>query len=159
MIRAATPDDLEQILELVRELADYEKEPQAAVGTVASYTAAMFPASGNPTVWAHVAELEGEIVGMAIWFLTFSTWTGTNGIWLEDLYVRPQHRGAGLASQLMATLAALCGERGYERMEWTVLDWNTPAKEVYRHLGAKPMQEWRTQRLTGSALVALGGRG
>lgn len=158
MIRPATPDDLEQILQLVRELADYEKEPDAAVGTVASYTAAMFPETGSPTVWGHVAEADGQVVGMAIWFLTFSTWTGTNGIWLEDLYVSPQHRGQGLATQLMAQLAAVCTQRGYARMEWTVLDWNTSAQEVYRHLGAEPMAEWTTQRLTGEALAALGGR-
>ncbi|WP_311198100.1 GNAT family N-acetyltransferase [Ornithinimicrobium sp. INDO-MA30-4] len=97
-------------------------------------------------------------MGIAIWFLTFSTWTGKNGVWLEDLYVSPKHRGQGLATKLMAQLAAICVERGYPRMEWTVLDWNTSAQEVYRHLGANAMDDWTTQRLTGDSLTALGSR-
>lgn len=158
MIRPATADDLEQILQLVRELAEFEEEPDAAVGTLESYTAAMFPPTGSPTVWGHVAEVDGQVVGIAIWFLTFSTWTGKNGVWLEDLYVSPKHRGQGLATKLMAQLAAICVERGYPRMEWTVLDWNTSAQEVYRHLGANAMDDWTTQRLTGDSLTALGSR-
>lgn len=157
MIRPATPEDLPAILSLVRELAAYEREPDAATGTLDSYTASLFPAQGAPTAWAHVAEVAGEVVGMAVWFLTFSTWTGRNGIWLEDLYVRPDHRGTGLGRDLMAELARICLERGYPRMEWTVLDWNTPAIEVYRHLGAAPMEEWTTHRLTGAALAGLAG--
>lgn len=158
MIRPATADDLEQILQLVRELAEFEEEPDAAVGTLESYTAAMLPPTGSPTVWGHVAEVDGQVVGIAIWFLTFSTWTGKNGVWLEDLYVSPKHRGQGLATKLMAQLAAICVERGYPRMEWTVLDWNTSAQEVYRHLGANAMDDWTTQRLTGDSLTALGSR-
>lgn len=156
MIRPATPEDLPAILALVRELAAYEREPDAVTGTVESYAACLFPEWGEPTVWAHVAEERGQVVGIAVWFLTFSTWTGRNGIWLEDLYVTPEHRGTGLGRALMAELARICLQRGYPRMEWTVLDWNTPAIEVYRHLGAEGMAEWTTQRLTGAPLAALG---
>lgn len=158
MIRAAEPADLPQILDLVRELAAYEREPEAVTGTVESYGSCLFPDGGSPTAWAHVAEVEGQVVGIAVWFLTFSTWTGRNGVWLEDLYVSPAHRGEGLGAALMAALAKVCVERGYPRMEWTVLDWNEPALEVYRYLGAVPMHEWTTQRLTGDALRTLGGR-
>lgn len=156
MIREATEQDIPAILGLVRELAAYEKEPEAAVGTEDSYRAVLFPQTGSPTAWAHVAEVDGQVVGIALWFLTFSTWTGRNGMWLEDLYVSPEHRGSGIGRQLLATLARVCVDRGYPRMEWTVLDWNTPAIEVYRHVGAEPMEEWTTQRMTGEALAALG---
>lgn len=156
MIREATDQDIPAILGLVRELAEYEKEPEAAVGTPDSYRDVLFPENGSPTAWAHVAEVDGQVVGIAVWFLTFSTWTGRNGLWLEDLYVSPAHRGSGIGRQLMATLARVCTDRGYPRMEWTVLDWNTPALEVYRHVGAEPMEDWTTQRLTGEALTALG---
>jgi GNAT superfamily N-acetyltransferase len=155
VIRPATSRDIPGILDLVRELAAYEREPDAATGTPEDYAAALFPPDRAPTAWAHVAEVDGEVVGIAVWFLTFSTWTGRNGIWLEDLYVSPGHRGRGLGRALMAELARICVERGYPRMEWTVLDWNTPAVEVYRHLGAEPQQEWTTQRLTGAALREL----
>ena len=156
MIREATEQDIPAILDLVQELATYEKEPEAAVGTVDAYRQVLFPEGGSPTAWAHVAEVDGEVVGIAVWFLTFSTWTGRNGLWLEDVYVSPGHRGHGIGGRLMATLARICTERGYPRMEWTVLDWNTPAREIYRHVGAAPMSEWTTQRLTGDALRALG---
>lgn len=159
MIRPAQPADLPRILDLVRELAAYEKEPDAVTGTPESFTACLWPAEGSPTAWAHVAEEDGEVVGIAVWFLTFSTWEGTNGLWLEDLYVSPAHRGKGLGRRLLATLAAVCVERGYPRMEWTVLDWNTPALEVYRRVGAEPLQEWTTQRLAGAALHRLGTAG
>lgn len=156
MIREATEQDIPAILGLVQELAAYEKEPEAAVGTVQDYRRVLFPETGSPSAWAHVAEVDGQVVGIAVWFLTFSTWTGRNGLWLEDLYVSPAHRGSGIGGRLMATLAAICTARGYPRMEWTVLDWNTPALEVYRHVGAEPMAGWTTQRLTGDALSALG---
>ncbi len=158
MIRPATEDDVPVLLALVAELAAYEMEPQAATGTRADYVAALFPSDHAPAVTAFVAESDGEVVGMAIWFVTFSTWTARHGLWLEDLYVKPKHRGKGLGADLMSALAQVCKQRGYPRMEWTVLDWNTPAIEVYRHLGAEPMSEWTTQRLTGSALADLAGR-
>lgn len=155
-IRPATPSDIPAILGLVRELAEYEREPDAVEATEESFLATMFPAKGDPTVFGHVAEIDGEVVGIAIWFLSFSTWTGTNGIWLEDLYVTPAQRGSGLGKELLATLARVCVERGYRRLEWTVLDWNEPSIAFYRSLGAAPMDEWTTNRLTGDALATLG---
>lgn len=158
MIRAATPDDIPALIELVAELAAYEKEPDAATATSEHFYAALFPQDRDAAATAFVAEEAGTVVGMAIWFVTFSTWTGRHGLWLEDLYVRPTHRGSGIGAQLMSALAGVCIERGYPRMEWTVLDWNAPAIEVYRYLGAEPMNEWTTQRLTGSALADLAAR-
>lgn len=155
-IREATPEDVPAILRLVHELAAYEREPDAVEATEESFLATMFPAKGDPTVFGHVAEVDGEVVGIAVWFLSFSTWTGTNGIWLEDLYVTPSHRGTGLGKALLATLARVCVERGYRRLEWTVLDWNEPSITFYRSLGAVPMEEWTTNRLTGDALTELG---
>ena len=155
-IREATPDDVPAILRLVRELAEYEREPDAVEATEESFRSTMFPAQGDPTVFGHVGEVDGEVVGIAIWFLSFSTWTGTNGIWLEDLYVTPSQRGTGLGKALLATLARVCVERGYRRLEWTVLDWNEPSITFYRSLGAVPMDEWTTNRLAGDALTDLG---
>lgn len=143
------------LLDLVAELAAYEKEPDAATGTAQDYLSALFPTDRDPAVSAFVAEVDEEVVGMAIWFVTFSTWTARHGAWLEDLFVRPEHRGSGIGRELMAEIARVCLDRGYPRMEWTVLDWNTPAIEVYHHLGAEPMSEWTTQRVTGTALAAL----
>ncbi len=108
-------------------------------------------------MFAHVVERDGAIAGIAIWFLTYSTWTGRPGIWLEDLYVSDEHRGRGYGKALIASLAVLCVERGYSRLEWTVLDWNEPSIAFYRALGAQPQDEWTTQRMTGEALRALGG--
>lgn len=158
MIRPATPDDLPALLDLVLELAAYEKEPESVTATHDHFLQALFPQGRDAQVNAFVAESDGEVVGMAIWFVTFSTWTGRHGLWLEDLYVRPSARGTGIGRDLMSALAGVCQERGYPRMEWTVLDWNTPALEVYRHLGAQPMSEWTSQRLTGSALTDLAAR-
>jgi len=158
VIRAATPDDIPALLELVAELAAYEKEPEAATASQDNFGEALFPHDRDAAATAFVAEESGSVVGMAIWFVTFSTWTGRHGLWLEDLYVRPSHRGSGIGAELMSALARVCVERGYPRMEWTVLDWNTPAIEVYHHLGAEPMSEWTTQRVTGSALADLAAR-
>ena len=157
-IRAATPDDVPAILGLVRDLAAYEREPDAVEATEDHVRAALFPEGGAPTTYAHVAEVDGEVVGMAVWFVTYSTWTGVNGIWLEDLFVQPGHRGSGLGRKLLATLARTCVERGYRRLEWTVLDWNEPSLAFYRSLGAVRLEEWTTHRLSGDALTALGRR-
>ena len=154
-VRPATIDDVPRILELVHELAAYEREPDAVEATEADFAAALFPADGAPTTFAHVAEVEGAVVGMALWFVSFSTWTGRNGIWLEDLFVRPEHRGSGLGRALLAALAALCVARGWRRLEWWVLDWNEPSIGFYRSLGATAQDEWTTFRLTGEALAAL----
>lgn len=158
MIRAATPADVPEILTMIAELAAYEKEPDAAVATAEQLHAALFGPA--PAVFARIAaerEPDGAetVVGMAVYFRTFSTWTGTHGIWLEDLYVRPGARGGGHGKQLLGALARECRDNGYARLEWTVLDWNAPAIGFYRSIGAVPMDEWTTQRLTGDALGAL----
>ncbi len=152
-LRAARHGDEEGILACIQALADYEKEPDAVENTVQALTASLF--GDDPKVFAHVVERRGEIVGIAIWFLTYSTWTGGHGIWLEDLFVYDSERGQGYGKALIASLAAVCVERGYRRLEWTVLDWNAPALAFYRSLGADPMDEWTTQRLTGHELTAL----
>ena len=154
-IRPAEPDDLPAILGLVHELAVYEKAPDAVEATVADFRAALFPLDRPPTAFGHVAVVDGEIVGMAIWYLTFSTWLGTGGIWLEDLFVSPAHRGSGLGKGLLAALAALCTERGYGRLEWWVLKWNTPSIGFYDSIGGQPMDEWLTYRLDGPDLKTL----
>jgi len=155
-IRPAEPGDLPAILGLVRELATYERAPDAVKATVADFTAALFPPHGQaPTGFAHVAVVDGEIVGMAIWYVTFSTWLGSGGIWLEDLFVTPEHRGSGLGKAMLATLAAVCAERGYGRLEWWVLRWNAPSIGFYDSIGGQPMDEWLTYRLEGPALDAL----
>lgn len=155
-IRTATREDVPAVLGLIRALAAYEREPDAVETTEADLLRALFPEEGEPTTHCHVAEADGEVVGMAVWFVTFSTWTGRNGIWLEDLFVLPEHRGTGHGRALLASLAQLCQERGWPRLEWTVLDWNTPSIEFYRSLGAGALEEWTTHRMTGEALERLG---
>jgi GNAT superfamily N-acetyltransferase len=137
----------------VHELADYERAPHECHLTSGQLRAALFGPS--PALFCHVATLDGAVVGFALWFLSFSTWRGTHGVYLEDLYVRPGHRGAGAGRALLAELAAECVRRGYARLEWWVLDWNAPAIGFYRSIGAVPMDEWTVQRLTGDALHAL----
>jgi GNAT superfamily N-acetyltransferase len=154
-IRAAEPRDVPAILGLVRELALYEKEPDAVEATEAHFRNALFPGDGAPTAFAHVAVVDGTVVGMAIWYVTFSTWLGRSGIWLEDLYVSPRHRGSGIGKLLLAELARLCTERGYGRLEWWVLRWNTPSIGFYDALGGQPMDEWLTYRLDGRDLDAV----
>lgn len=152
-LRPARPGDESGILALILELAAYEREPDAVENTVEMLTATLF--GDEPRAFGHVVERDGAIVGIAIWFLTYSTWTGTHGIWLEDLYVDEAQRGRGYGRALMAALAATCVERGYRRFEWTVLDWNEPAIGFYRSIGAEPLEEWTTQRLTAERLAAL----
>jgi GNAT superfamily N-acetyltransferase len=150
VIRPARPEDVPAILGLIRELATYERSPESVVATEEGLRSALFGPS--PAVFCHVAESEGEVVGMALWFLNFSTWLGRHGLYLEDLYVRPSHRGTGLGKALLTTLTEIARERGYGRVEWVVLDWNAPAHDFYRSLGAKPVEGWHVWRLTGDAL-------
>lgn len=152
-LRAARPGDEAGILACIQALADYEREPDAVENTVDALTDTLF--GDDPKAFAHVVERDGAIVGIALWFLTYSTWTGRHGIWLEDLYVDDAQRGRGYGKALLASLAALCIERGYSRLEWTVLDWNAPAIAFYRSLAAAPMDEWTTQRLSGETLADL----
>jgi GNAT superfamily N-acetyltransferase len=153
MIRPAGPADVPAILRLIRELADYEQSLAEVTATEQDLHDSLFAA--QPAVFAHVAEHEGAVVGFALWFLNYSTWLGKHGIYLEDLYVTPQLRGHGLGKALLAELAAICVQRGYGRLEWWVLDWNTQATGFYRSVGAVGMDEWTVQRLTGPALRAL----
>ena len=155
MIRTATPADIPAIHRMVRELAEYERALDEARATEAQLHEALF--GGRPAVYAHIAETEdGEVAGFALWFLNFSTWRGVNGIYLEDLYVRPEHRGGGHGKALLTELARICVERGYERLEWSVLDWNEPSIDFYEALGATPQDEWTVYRLTDDPLAALG---
>jgi GNAT superfamily N-acetyltransferase len=156
MIRAATPADVPTILELIGELAAYEREPDAVEATEEMISAALFGSA--PVASCHVAELDGEVVGFALWYVTFSTWKGLAGLWLEDLFVRPSARGHGLGKELLRALAAICVERGYARFEWWVLDWNVDAQGFYRSLGARPEDEWTVWRLDGPALTQLASR-
>ena len=161
-VRPATARDVPVILRLVRELALYEKALHEVDASEQQLHEALFPEGRQPAAYAHVAEVEGEVVGCAIWFLSFSTWTGTHGIWLEDLYVTPAHRGSGLGQELLRTLAAICVERGYHRMEWWVLDWNAPSIGFYQSIGARAQDEWTRFRLAGAELdtmAALGAPG
>jgi len=172
-IRPATPADVPEILELIRELAEYEKSLAEVESTVEQLTAVLFGGSsatdmpsvtpsGAPAAYAHVVEFPDPergtaLAAFALWFLNTSTWTGTHGVYLEDLYVRPQLRGSGYGKQLLATLAQVCLERGYQRLEWSVLDWNEPALGFYSAISAVPMDEWTVHRLAGEALADLAG--
>ena len=128
MIRDISDGDVEAVVALVHELAEYERAPQDCDLTVAQLRAALFGPA--PALFGHVAEVDGRVVGCALWFLNFSTWRGVHGIYLEDLYVQPAHRGAGLGRALLARLAAVCADRGFARLEWWVLDWNAPDGRV-----------------------------
>lgn len=155
VLRRARPGDEDGILACVRALAVYEKEPDAVATTPAALRQALF--GENPAVFAHVVEKNARIVAIAVWFLNYSTWTGTNGIYLEDLFVREDERGHGYGRALLRALALLCAERGYQRLEWSVLDWNEPALGFYRAAGAVAMDGWTVHRLAGDALARFAG--
>ena len=154
-IRPAEPHDAAAILGLVLALAIYERAPDAVEATERHFREALFPQGHAPTAFAHVAVVDGTVVGMAIWYVTFSTWLGGAGIWLEDLFVLPEYRGSGLGKGLLGTLAAVCAERGYGRLEWWVLKWNTPSIGFYNSIGGQPMGEWLTYRLDGRGLQSM----
>lgn len=155
-IRPATLADVPLILRLVRELAEFEREPDAVEATEDMLAAALF--GERPAAEAVIAELDGAPVGFALFFQNFSTWTGRPGIYLEDLYVTPAARGSGTGTALLRHLAGIALDRGCGRFEWAVLDWNEPAINFYRAMGAVGMDEWRVQRVAGDALVKLAGR-
>ena len=152
-IRAARIDDVDEILALIYELAVYEKAPEEAKATREQIIETFF--CENPKVFCELVEVDGEIAGCAIWFLNYSTWLGKHGIYLEDLFVRPQYRGMGYGKALLQYLATICDEREYGRFQWWVLDWNEPSIEFYKSLGAVAMDEWTVYRVSGQALKKL----
>jgi GNAT superfamily N-acetyltransferase len=155
VIRPATASDVPAILQMIHDLAIYEKEPDAVRNTPEMLHAALF--GENPRIFATMAENDaGDVQGFALWFLNYSTWEGVHGIYLEDLYVKPEARGAGHGKALLRHLAATAVDRGYARGEWSVLDWNEPSINFYKNLGAAPMDDWSTFRLTGAALESFG---
>ncbi|MGL5808821.1 MAG: GNAT family N-acetyltransferase, partial [Nocardioides sp.] len=156
VLRPARRSDLPDLLRMVHELAAYEREPDAVQAVEADFEKVLFPAEGEPTAFAEVAEVDERLVAMALWYLTFSTWTGRNGIWLEDLYVDPAQRGTGIGRAMLARLAEICVARGYPRLEWWVLGWNQPAIDFYSSLGARGMPEWTHYRMERPALGELG---
>lgn len=155
IIRPATPEDAGIILGFIRDLAVYEKEPDAVVATEQDIVDNLF----NPetTTKALICLSDGQPVGFAVYFLSFSTWLGRNGLFLEDLYVTPEQRGSGFGKALLKHLARIAVEQGCGRFEWNVLDWNEPAIRFYESLGAKAQSEWVGYRLEGKALAELAG--
>jgi GNAT superfamily N-acetyltransferase len=155
-VRPIRPEDVSAVVVMVHELAEFERAADECHLTDDQLRAALF--GDRPAVFGHVAVGPGdEPVGVALWFLNFSTWEGTHGLYLEDLYVRPAARGSGAGGALLAALARVCLDRGYRRMDWQVLDWN-PAAEFYRALGATVSEGWVPYRVTGEALRRLAER-
>ncbi|CAB4336632.1 MAG: GNAT family N-acetyltransferase [Actinobacteria bacterium] len=168
VVREATPQDVSHMHDMILELAIYEKDPDAVVATEEDLLHALFGGtrhfeskaatpSGSPGVFAFVIDSpDGTgLAGMAIWMLNYSTWEGKHGVYLEDLYVREQFRGKGFGKALLVKLAQVCTDNGYTRFQWWVLDWNQPAIDVYRAMGAQPMDEWTVYRVSGPALTEL----
>jgi GNAT superfamily N-acetyltransferase len=157
-IRPAEPDDVALIYSMIVELAEYERDPESVVGTPELLAEALF--GPTPAAEALIAELDGSVAGFALFHGTFSTWECRPGLWLEDLYVRPQGRRAGVGAALLETLAAIAVERGCARVEWAALDWNTLALGFYERQGARALPEWVRHRLDGETLerVAAAGR-
>ncbi len=153
-LRPAEPKDVGLIWSFIRELADYERLSHEAQATQADLAAALF--CEHPKAFCDLAEWDGEPAGFALWFYTFSTFKGRHGLYLEDLYVRPEHRGQGVGRALLTRLARRCAAEGLGRLEWAVLNWNAPSIAFYERLGARPMADWTVYRLTGDALDTLG---
>jgi GNAT superfamily N-acetyltransferase len=155
VIRSARPDDVAAILRLIRALAEYEKLAHEVVATEDALRQTLFGA--QPAAEVLLAEEGGAAVGLALFFPNYSTFLAKPGIYLEDLFVEPAHRGRGIGKSLLQAVARLAVQRGCGRFEWSVLDWNTPAIEFYKALGARPMNDWTIMRVTGEALRRLGG--
>jgi GNAT superfamily N-acetyltransferase len=155
-IRSARPGEAALVLQFVRELAAYEKLTDECVSTEAMIDAAVFGA--QPRVFCDFAEWNGEVVGFAVWYMTFSTFSGKSGLYLEDLFVRPEHRGKGIGKALMIHLGKKCVENGWGHFQWAVLDWNTPSIDFYKSLGAEMLDEWTGVRVSGDALARLAER-
>jgi len=153
IVRSAVPADAAQIHRFIVELAQYEKAEHLVESTARDIERSLF--GTDSTAHAIIGEKDGQAAGMGVYFFNYSTWLGKNGLYLEDLYVSPDHRGFGIGKKIMASLAAIALEKDCERMEWNVLDWNQPAIDVYDALGALPQNEWIGYRLTGDALQRL----
>ena len=156
VIQPATISDVPVILQLIRELAEYERAPHEAVATEPGLREVLF--GEKPSAAVLLALEDGEPVGFAVYFFNFSTWLGRPGLYLEDLFVRPELRGKGYGRALLTRLAQIAHERGCGRMEWAVLDWNEPAIQFYKKLGAEPRDEWTVFRLTQDGIAALAGK-
>jgi GNAT superfamily N-acetyltransferase len=154
-IRRAIPEDAAVITDMIHALAKFENAADQCTVTETQISTALFGSS--PTVHGHVAEVDGEVAAMALWFVNFSTWDGVAGIYLEDLFVRSKFRRRGLARALLAALAAECVDNRYTRLSWAVLNWNSDAIALYDGIGAEPQPEWTTYRLSGRRLAELAG--
>jgi GNAT superfamily N-acetyltransferase len=154
-IRRAISEDAAAIADMIHALAEFEHAADQCTVTEKQIATALF--GDKPIAYGHVAEVDGEIAAMALWFVNFSTWDGVGGIYLEDLFVRPAFRRRGLARKLLATLAAECVDNGYTRLAWAVLNWNTDAIALYDEVGGQPQREWTTYRLSGPSLSELAG--
>lgn len=154
-VRRAQPADAAAITAMIHDLAHFERAPEQCTVIESQISSALF--GQYTTLKAHVAEVDGEVAAMALWFLNFSTWDGAEGIYLEDLFVRPQFRRRGLARALLAALAKECVDNDYTRLAWSVLNWNTDAITLYDAVGGQPQSEWTTYRVSGRELAALAG--
>jgi GNAT superfamily N-acetyltransferase len=152
-IRLATPQDVPLMLELIHELATYEKEPEAVLATPTDLHRDGF--GPVPRFHCLIAEWLGQPAGFALYFLNYSTWRGHHGIHLEDLFVRPEFRGKGIGKTLLSRVAGIAVVEGCPRLEWNVLDWNTPAIDFYNSMGAEMSTDWRIMRISGDALCSL----
>ena len=154
IIRPAKSEEVGEVLQLIQDLATYEKAPEQVEASEEDLLNTIF--ASDPRVFCDLVEVDGQIAGMAIWFLNYSTWQAKHGIYLEDLFIKPEYRGRGYGKALLKHLAKICDEKGYGRLQWWVLDWNSPAIEFYRSLGAEAMDEWTVYRTSGKALKDLG---
>lgn len=154
IIRPAKSEEVGEVLHLIQDLATYEKAPEQVEASEEDLLNTIF--ASDPRVFCDLVEVDGQIAGMAIWFLNYSTWQAKHGIYLEDLFIKPEYRGRGYGKALLKHLAKICDEKGYGRLQWWVLDWNSPAIEFYKSLGAEAMDEWTVYRTSGKALKDLG---
>lgn len=153
-IRPAKREEVGEVLQLIQDLATYEKAPDQVEASRDDLLNTIF--AKEPRVFCDLVEVDGQIAGMAIWFLNYSTWQAKHGIYLEDLYIKPEFRAKGYGKALLKHLAQICDKEGYGRLQWWVLDWNSPAIEFYRSFGAEAMDEWTVYRTSGQALKDLG---
>jgi GNAT superfamily N-acetyltransferase len=153
-IRPAKSEEVGEVLQLIQDLATYEKASEQVEASRDDLLNTIF--AKEPKVFCDLVEVDGQIAGMAIWFLNYSTWQAKHGIYLEDLYIKPEFRARGYGKALLKHLAQICDKEGYGRLQWWVLDWNSPAIEFYRSFGAEAMDEWTVYRTSGQALKDLG---